>query len=115
MLAGLAFFFLLYFVTTVFQTTLCPIKNLFGFSCFGCGLTRGFIAIPRLDFKGALHHHVLSIPLFVGIAVYAVLCFTDILFNRNDLERISKLGRHPYMLILYMAILASSAFISRAL
>lgn len=31
----------------------CLIKLIFGHECWGCGLTRAFAALGRLDFKGA--------------------------------------------------------------
>lgn len=38
----------------------CPYAYLFGISCPGCGMTRSFIALAHLDFRGAFHYH----PLF---------------------------------------------------
>lgn len=113
LVAGLALFAVLYLATSLFGGSLCPIRNLFGVSCFGCGLTRGFIAILHLDLKAATRYHVLSIPLFVGIAAYAVLCFTDILLGRNDLDRIARLAGRKYMFVLYAAVLALSVFLNR--
>ncbi len=112
MLAGLVLFVILYLITIFFPITLCPIRNIFGFPCFGCGLTRGFVAIIHLNFKAATKYHVLSIPLFVGILVYAILCISDILFDRNDLEHISDRFRKKYMLIIYLIILAVSAYLN---
>ena len=86
---GLAFFGVLLFISSVFQITLCPLQRFFGIPCLGCGLTRGMIAILHFDFIGAIRCHVLSIPIFIGGVIYAVICITDILFNRDDLRRIS--------------------------
>ena len=113
--AGLAFFSVLYLVTRVFGVTLCPIQRFFGVSCFGCGLTRGFIAILRLDLVAAVRHHVLSIPIFLGITAYAILCFTDILFERNDLGYLSKLCSRRYRLVLYFIILVLSAVANKTI
>ncbi|WP_373689128.1 DUF2752 domain-containing protein [Clostridium sp. YIM B02551] len=38
----------------------CPIKFLTGISCAGCGMTRAWIRVIHLDFKGAFYYH----PLF---------------------------------------------------
>ena len=107
---GLAFFVGLYAATKIFNITLCPIRRLFGISCLGCGLTRGFIAILHLDFKEATRCHVLSVPLFFGIVIYAILCISDILLERDDLGRMSKLCGRKYMFIVYGIILVFSAF-----
>ena len=38
----------------------CPIKRLTGLPCPGCGLTRGCLALLRLDFADALRWHPLA-------------------------------------------------------
>ena len=115
LIAGLVFFAVLYIITRFFQITLCPIQNLFGFPCFGCGLSRGFLAILSLELKKATQYHVLSIPLFIGIIIYALLCFSDIFLDRNDLERISKFFQKKYMFILYLIILLLSVYLNQIL
>lgn len=51
----------------------CPIKFLTGISCPGCGMTRAWLALLRLDLHAALAYH----PLFwlppVALALY-LLC-----------------------------------------
>lgn len=94
LIAGLVFFCTLYFISAVFKFPLCPIKRFFGISCPGCGLTRGFIAILHFDFSAATQYNLLSIPLFIGILVYGVLCIVDIIFDFNNIERLERmLGR----------------------
>ena len=110
--AGLILFSVLYLVTCIFKITLCPIKNLFGVPCFGCGMTRAFIAIIHLNFKEAIRLHVLSIPAFAAITIYSILCFTDIIFERTDLERLSNLFGKKYMIILYLLLLVFSTLIN---
>lgn len=90
LIVGFVLFGVLYAVTKALSIPLCLFQNLFHTACPGCGLTRGFIAILRLDFQGAMRYHVLSIPLFVGILAYSILCFSDILFERNDLDRLGR-------------------------
>ena len=70
--------------------------------CWGCGLSRGFIAILSFDLKSATMHNVFSIPLFVGIVIYALLCISDILFERNDLEWLGNRIGKKYTVILYL-------------
>ena len=39
----------------------CPIRFLTGISCAGCGMTRAYLSLFKLDFAAAWHYH----PLFV--------------------------------------------------
>ena len=76
-----------------------------GISCFGCGMTRGFISILNLDFKTAFKYNVLSIPLFVGIALYSIYSLIDILFDKNYIYIIEKQLSKKYMYLVYIVIL----------
>jgi len=44
----------------------CPIRFLTGISCAGCGMTRAWICLLRLDIRGAFYYH----PLFIMPAIY---------------------------------------------
>lgn len=35
----------------------CPIKFVTGISCMGCGMTRAWLCVLRLDFKSAFYYH----------------------------------------------------------
>lgn len=48
----------------------CPIKFLTGISCAGCGMSRAFLSVLRLDFVSAFHFH----PLF-WLVIPTVLLF----------------------------------------
>ncbi len=112
LIAGLILFAVFYFITRFFSVTLCPIRRFLGISCFGCGLTRGVISVLSFNLAAATEHHVLSIPIFVGGLIYAVLCFSDILFYINDLERLSRIFGKKYMLVLYLIVLTLSAYLN---
>ncbi len=47
----------------------CPIKYLTGISCMGCGMTRAYLALLRLDISGAFRYH----PLWIIPVIAAVL------------------------------------------
>ncbi len=47
----------------------CPIKYVLGISCPGCGMTRAFLSLLRLDFGAAFYFH----PMWPLIIVMAVL------------------------------------------
>ncbi len=102
---GFVFFAFLFIVTKIFSVSLCPIKAFFGVSCFGCGMTRGFISILSLDFKTAFEYNVLSIPLFVSIALYFVFSLIDLFFDKNYVYSIEKQLAKKHMYLVYMTIL----------
>ena len=47
----------------------CPIKFLTGISCAGCGMTRAWISLFKMDIQGAFYYH----PLFFLPAIYLLL------------------------------------------
>ena len=112
LIAGFLLFLGLFIITKFFPFSLCPIQNIFGVSCPGCGLTRAFIAIMSLDFNSAIKLHILSIPIFVGILLYAFFCLIDFFFEKNILEKLSFYLGKKYMLIVYLFILIFSMYIN---
>jgi len=60
----------------------CPIKFLTGISCMGCGMTRAYLSLLRLDLAGAFRYH----PLF-PIPVIAAIIF---LFKSRISQKIVK-------------------------
>ncbi len=109
---GFVFFTILFFFTKVFPVPLCPIKNIFGVPCFGCGMTRGFISILELDFKTAFEHNVLSIPLFFGIALYCIISLIDFFLDKNYVYIIEKNLAKKIMYPLYIIILIIAAILN---
>ena len=109
---GFLLFAVLYILTKIFKRSLCPINYLFGISCFGCGLTRGFICILNLNFISAIKYNVLSIPLFLGIFVYLLIFFFDILLSKNNIEKVEKFMSKKYMCVLYLCILILSTYLN---
>lgn len=49
----------------------CPIKFITGISCAGCGMTRAWISVLKLDFTQAFHFH----PLFWIIPPIGIFFF----------------------------------------
>ncbi|MBE5828216.1 MAG: DUF2752 domain-containing protein [Butyrivibrio sp.] len=60
----------------------CPIKFLTGISCMGCGMTRAYLSLLRLDIAGAFRYH----PLF-PIPIIAATLF---LFKSRISQKIVK-------------------------
>lgn len=110
--AGSVFFVILFVWTKIFSTPLCIVKNLFGVSCFGCGMTSGFIAVLKLDFKAAYEYNVLSIPVFIGIAFYAVFLLIDIIFDTDYTVAVEKQLTKKYMYGLYGIILITAVVLN---
>lgn len=67
----------LFLLLVIFGGGLCVFKRLTGIPCPGCGLTRGFLAILRLDFSSAFSYNILVIPLFLCMCAAALLFFFD--------------------------------------
>ncbi len=68
----------------------CPIKFVTGISCAGCGMSRAWLSLLRLDVRGAFFYHPLFFlpPLFVvvlllkskiNIKIYKIFMFTMIM------------------------------------
>ena len=115
LIVGFVFFGAVYVITKFFPISLCPIQNLFDVECPGCGLSRGFVSVLELDFEEAVRHHVLSIPLFCGITLYAVFAVVDICCDKNYIERIEHQCGRKYMLVAYFLILVLSVILNRLL
>ena len=105
---GFVFFGFLYILTKLFSVSLCPVKHFFNVNCFGCGMTRGFISILELDILSAFKYNVLSVPLFIAIAVYSVFALLDIFTNKDFICKIEKFLSRKYMFIIYLIILIIS-------
>ena len=71
------------------------------------------MCILRLDFASAIHHHVLSIPLFFGALVYLLIFGFDIFFSKNNAEKIERFLAKKYMYLVYVFILFLSVCYNR--
>lgn len=49
----------------------CPIYNIFGVTCPGCGLTRAWLSFLRGDWRQALNYHLLFFPTPLFIFLFA--------------------------------------------
>lgn len=78
-----------YWVLNIFGIG-CPIKYLTGVSCAGCGMTRAWLSVLRLDFSTAFYYH----PLFL----FPPIAIVGILFK-------SKIPRKVYSISMWLIIL----------
>ncbi len=106
------FFTVLYILTKIFNSSLCPIKNLFGISCFGCGMTRAFICVLELDLISAFQYNALAIPLFFAIFLYIIIFCIDILFNKKIIKKIDTLLSKKFMYVIYVLLLCFGTYLN---
>lgn len=108
LLNGAALFLVFGAVTGAVGASICPVYRLLGIRCLGCGMTRAFLAILRLDFRSAFRYHVLSIPLFAGIVAYVVLLLMDLAFDSRWIEAAERVLASKLMQGLCVAALVIS-------
>jgi hypothetical protein len=63
---------------------LCPLRNLTGLPCPGCGLTRSFIATAHADLTAAFGFHRLGPLLFAALAAQLPYRLARLLAGRRD-------------------------------
>ena len=61
--------FIFYFVIESLGVS-CPIKFLTGISCAGCGMSRAWLSLLKMDFVSAFHYHPLFFLPAVALIVY---------------------------------------------
>lgn len=112
LIVGFVCFCVLFLFSKYISVPLCPIKNIFNISCLGCGLTSGFIAILKFDFASAFRYNILSIPIFLGIVIYTVLCITDIVFQKNNIEKVEKVCMKKISIVFFLIVAIVSMIIN---
>lgn len=55
----------------------CIFNFLFDVNCPGCGMTRSFIELLKLNFTKSLEYNVLTLPIGVSMIYYIVRDFID--------------------------------------
>lgn len=65
----------------------CPFHYVTGYSCPGCGITRGVIAIMRGNFTEAAKHNLNSFPISIVITISFILFIFDSITKRTTLFR----------------------------
>lgn len=113
--AGFVLFIAFFILTKIVGGSICPIKNIFNVSCFGCGMTRAFISILKLDFTSAFYYNALSIPLFFGIFIYTLFLIIDIVFSKNLLYGFEKILSKKIMFVVYGVLLLCGSYLNNIL
>ena len=82
----------------------CPIHDLLGLQCPGCGATRAIAAVLHGYFAEALHFNALVTSLLPFATAYGVLCYSRLL-QRKPLRL-----PQPPPAIIYTALTLAAAF-----
>jgi len=86
----------------------CVSKTFFGISCPGCGLSRAFIFMTKLDFLSAFRMNILSIPLFFGFVTIFIFAVSDIFLKTNLIDRSLNLARKRWVIAILILLTALS-------
>lgn len=76
-----------YFLLSVFLLPLiditipCLFKTFFNIHCPGCGLTRSFTSLIKLDFVGAFNYNWLIFIIIPSIIYYVIIDFKKFIFE----------------------------------
>ena len=85
----------------------CIFKNLFGFCCPGCGLTRSFSSIFNLDLYSAFNYNILGIPLFIFGIVTCICLIIDTIKNSNRTINIILLFFRKYYIFIIILVVVT--------
>ncbi len=90
--------------------TICPVKNLTGYSCPGCGLSRSIVFAAHGDFSHAFYYHplwIIVLPLMIAFGSYHLvsLIINKRLNTDHLLVRKFKLGQLLLLLALLFIII----------
>ncbi len=97
------------FSTPAYKTiiTICPVKNLTGYSCPGCGLGRSIVFAAHGDFSHAFYYHPLWIVVLPLMTAFGMYHFTALITNKRlntDHPLIIKLDLSLLMLLLALFV-----------
>lgn len=57
-------------ILNIFNIRICPFYNIFKIPCPGCGLTRAFIELFKLNLLESVRYNILCIPISLAFLVY---------------------------------------------
>jgi hypothetical protein len=68
------------------MTIPCIFNFLFDIHCPGCGFTRSFIELLKLNFEKSLEYNILTLPILVSMIYYIIRDFIN--FRKENLSNI---------------------------
>ena len=84
----------------------CLFKSLFHIPCAGCGITRAFEALMRLDVIGSLNYNLLAFPIVLYILVLFCVRILDTVKGTQNAKRLEKPVMTPAVVV-FLIILVS--------
>ena len=103
MIAIILFYF---FMSMIFNIG-CPILWITGISCAGCGMTRAWLSVLRLDLKAAFYYH----PLFWLPAIIMLVYFIKNKIPKRVLWLLSTAAISLFLITYILRMLDTSDFI----
>lgn len=64
----------------------CIWYNLFEIKCFGCGMTRAFFNLSRLNITKAINYNIMIIPMLIPISIIIKDIYNIIKYEINNIK-----------------------------
>lgn len=94
----------------------CLFLQVTGIYCPTCGMTRAFHSILAFDFISAFHYNILSIPLFIFIAVSFMILVYEIVTNQfRYIPKLLEILSNKFVLIIIFLFMIISFIINNVL
>lgn len=107
-LGGYFFVYLSTFLDPHQEHSVCIYKNITGYPCPGCGMTRSTISLFRGDFLQSLMWNPLAIIVNIMAITALIWMLYDLITNKPSFDKISKIKLHPiYLIIIALIVLAN--------
>lgn len=88
-----------------FNIRICIFYHIFKIPCPGCGLTRGFIELSKLNVIKSLKYNILCIPILLTFIIY-----TFLVIIKKDYLIIKFINKYKYAVIITFIILQLVVF-----
>lgn len=101
------FFIALIFLVLVLNNIPCIFKSIFHIPCPGCGLTRAFKELLKLNIPKAIYYNILSVPLLIFFIYWFILFIKDIIKKEDkSIDTIMNLFKKYWILIVILVLIS---------